>query len=178
VYVGLGSNQDRAVNLGFAIAALQATFGDCALSSIYETTAMSSVKQHADQPVRPINNVPSYYNLVVCFESDQALSTVHSQLKQIETQRHPRRADHCPLDLDLLLFGDHIQHDDQFDLPRRDITVYAYVAQPLAELAPDQLHPESGQTFAWHATQALFATQSIKKLSITLDSTHESTRGI
>lgn len=45
------------------------------------------------------------------------------------------------LDLDLLLFGDAIIEEDDLQLPRSDIENYLFVLQPLADIAPDLVHP-------------------------------------
>ena len=34
------------------------------------------------------------------------------------------------------------------DIPRGEITLYAFVLAPLAEIAPDLRHPESGRAYA------------------------------
>jgi len=50
------------------------------------------------------------------------------------------------------LFDDLILRDDDINVPRKDITEYAFVLRPLAEIAGDQRHPESGVRFRdlWH----------------------------
>jgi 2-amino-4-hydroxy-6-hydroxymethyldihydropteridine diphosphokinase len=48
------------------------------------------------------------------------------------------------LDMDLLLFGDLV--DEYAKVPRPDILTCAYVLQPLADLAPNLVHPTRAQT--------------------------------
>jgi 2-amino-4-hydroxy-6-hydroxymethyldihydropteridine diphosphokinase len=45
------------------------------------------------------------------------------------------------LDLDLLLYGDLIVKDGKLQIPREDIERYAFVLEPLAEIAPTLKHP-------------------------------------
>jgi 2-amino-4-hydroxy-6-hydroxymethyldihydropteridine diphosphokinase len=62
-------------------------------------------------------------------------------------RRQPRFSSR-PVDLDLLMYGDTVQHDDVIDVPRPEILEQAFVLLPLAELAPELKHPENGESFA------------------------------
>ena len=52
------------------------------------------------------------------------------------------------LDLDLLLYGDVVMNEPGLVLPRPDLLRYAFMLGPLAALAGDRRHPQSGDTFA------------------------------
>ena len=52
------------------------------------------------------------------------------------------------LDIDLLLYGEQVI--DEWRVPRDDILKYAFVLRPLAEMAPDLVHPATGKTMAEH----------------------------
>ena len=45
------------------------------------------------------------------------------------------------IDLDLILYGDLILKDSELELPSPDIQDYMFVLEPMAEIAPDLLHP-------------------------------------
>ena len=51
-----------------------------------------------------------------------------------------------PMDLDILLYGDRICSEPGLVLPRPDLVRRAYMLGPMAELAPDLVHPTSGAT--------------------------------
>ena len=53
-----------------------------------------------------------------------------------------------PIDIDISLFGELVLVDKECDLvlPAPDILVHAHVALPLAELSPQAIHPETGDT--------------------------------
>lgn len=161
IYVGLGSNLRAEQNLTLAISALIRAFGSIETSSVYTTAAMPNSAQREDHHSEP---AADYLNMVARFQSDENLEKLKATLRAIEARAGERVAGHCPLDIDVLLYGDLITHENGFDIPRRDIQDYAYVAIPLAELAPDQRHPESGQPFAWYAAQHEHSDQRVTRL--------------
>ena len=52
------------------------------------------------------------------------------------------------IDIDVLLFGIQDGKDCAIDLPRDEITKHAFVLQPLAELLPDNVHPQTGSSYS------------------------------
>ena len=52
------------------------------------------------------------------------------------------------IDLDIILYGDHIFEEDDFDIPSKDIEDYLFVLEPLAEIAGELLHPVSKIPFS------------------------------
>jgi len=73
-------------------------------------------------------------------------------LAQIEDQhgrvRNGERFAARTLDLDLLLYGDAVITADNYYVPRDEIPRYAFVLWPLAEMAPEGVHPEIGEKYA------------------------------
>ncbi len=143
VFIGIGSNYEREKNITLALTALRDTFGELLLSNVYETVAMDSLARR--------NHANNYYNLAVGLNTKLSPLQTNQCLKAIETSAGIRRNKVCPLDIDLLLYDDLIQHDAELDLPRRDILDYAYVTIPLVEINADQRHPETGKTFKEHS---------------------------
>lgn len=136
VYVSIGSNVERTKNIRAAIRALGAGFAHVTISSVYESEAEGF-------------DGDDFYNLVAAFDTDAPLEEVCDRLTEIETAqgrtRTGPRFGPRTLDIDVLLYGDLVRHDDRFDVPRRDITAYAHVLGPLVELAPDLIHPGTGE---------------------------------
>ena len=146
IFVSIGSNIDRAHNVRRALANLRARFGTVDSSSVYETAAVG------------FNGEP-FYNLVVAFDSDDDPETIRTVLRDMEAAAGRQRDGVArfsarTLDLDLILYGDLVRHDEFIDVPAVDIATRDFVLAPLAELAPDAIHPEQQRTFAemWRAS--------------------------
>lgn len=139
VYVSVGSNIDRENNIRGAVRDLATNYGPLCLSPVYES------KAHGFEG-------GNFYNLVAGFDTAESIEHVKETLSRIESRfgrkRQGNRLSSRTLDLDLLLYDDVVRHDDRINLPHPDIQRYAFVLRPLAEIAPDLRHPETGQTCA------------------------------
>lgn len=135
VYLGIGSNVDREHNVRSALQALDDQFGPLAPSPVYETAAVG------------FDGDP-FLNLVVRFSTQLTIEAVQNALRDVEHThgRDRNSARYAPrtLDVDLLLFGDRIVNSRELTLPRGEITRHAFVLAPLADLAPDLIHPVLG----------------------------------
>lgn len=134
-YISLGSNIDPAGNIRSALAMLSNEFGELRVSTVYRNPAVGFEGD-------------DFYNLVVGIHTALPPEAVDRCLGLIETLHGRKRAaarfSPRTLDLDLLLYGDVV--NDSLRLPRKDITRYAFVLAPLAELAPDLRHPVEDKT--------------------------------
>lgn len=138
VYISIGSNIDSEKNIRRAVRALRDAFGALTLSRVYESASQGFAGDN-------------FYNLVAAFETDESIEAVKAQLAEIEIAngrgRDDRRFSSRTLDLDLLLYDNAVIHLSGFDVPRADIREYAFVLAPLAEIAPNLRHPETGETY-------------------------------
>lgn len=138
-YISIGSNIERDTHIPSSIQALHGHFGKLTLSSIYETASVGFAGS-------------AFYNLVVGFFAESPAKTIAKTLRQIELD-HGRTRD-CQkfsartLDLDLLLYGDAVINDGRLQIPRDEIERYAFVLEPLAEVAPHLQHPISHINYA------------------------------
>lgn len=131
VYVSIGSNIDPEANVRSSLQALEAHFGPLVRSTVYQTTAVGFAGD-------------DFYNLVVGFDTDRDVHDVTEILHAIEHAHGRRRGEKFSsrlLDLDLLLYEDLVLQQPGFHIPRHDITRYAFVLRPLAEIAGDHEHP-------------------------------------
>ena len=139
IYISIGSNIEAEQHLRQAVAELRMHYGELQLSSVYES---ESVGFDGD----------NFLNMVVGLDTDEDVHRVVQTLRQIE-DRHGRvrtgpRFSARTLDLDLLLYNDLVLKENGLELPRGEITHNAFVLWPLAELAPELVHPVRQQTMA------------------------------
>lgn len=138
IFVGIGSNIDRTHNIRDGVQALRQNYGDLLISSVYESIPFGF-------------DGDNFFNLVVGFSSDKAVESVVTDLHQIENTsgRNEKLSKYAArtLDIDLLLFDDLIIEEKGLKLPRADLLKYSFVLCPMAEIAPDRLHPVEKKTY-------------------------------
>jgi 2-amino-4-hydroxy-6-hydroxymethyldihydropteridine diphosphokinase len=136
VYVAAGSNVDPLANLPRALNELRKHYR-MTLSPAYRNQAVGFEGE-------------DFINLVVGFDTNDSISAVISHLHDAEAAcGRPRdAAKWAPrtMDLDLLLYGDHVTSEQNLKLPRPDLLKRPYMLRPMAELAPDYRHPVVGKT--------------------------------
>jgi 2-amino-4-hydroxy-6-hydroxymethyldihydropteridine diphosphokinase len=137
IWVSVGSNMDREANIKAGIHALSERFGELQLSPVYETEAVGFAGN-------------AFLNMVLGFDAELPLKDVRRMLRDIEHAqgriRDGQKFGSRTLDLDILTYGDLV--DESQDIPRAEIMRYAFVLAPLADVAPQQLHPGLGKTYA------------------------------
>jgi len=137
VFVSIGSNINPKKNIKIAKGLLNKLF-DCTFSSLYETVSLGFEGN-------------DFINCVVGFETNLILSELQRDLKQIELKmgrtESQKGMSNRIIDLDIILYGDQVIKEDNFNLPSKDIEDYIFVLEPLAEIAGDIKHPVSKQTF-------------------------------
>jgi 2-amino-4-hydroxy-6-hydroxymethyldihydropteridine diphosphokinase len=94
----------------------------------------------------------NFLNLVVAFETDMPLVSVHSVFEDIE-ENHGRlrggsKFSNRTLDIDILTYGDTVGTVAGVTLPREDITRFAFVLKPLADIRPEARHPKLDVSYA------------------------------
>jgi len=139
--VGLGSNIDPENNLHLGIRELRARYGDLELSAVYRSEALGF-------------DGDDFLNLVARFESNDTPQAICEQIELIHNltgrEREGRKWESRPLDIDLLLYNDLVIDEQPVRIPRDDVLEYSFVLRPMAELAPDLVHPVTGRTMLDH----------------------------
>ncbi len=138
VFVSIGSNIDPKENIEIAKELLSELF-DCTFSSHYETIS-EGFKGN------------DFINCVVRFETSLLPSELRNNLKQIEFRvgrtENQKGMSNRVIDLDLILYGDEVIKEGNFDIPSNDIEEYLFVLEPLVEIAGELLHPVSNIPFS------------------------------
>lgn len=141
VWISIGSNIDREPNVRSALDALRRHFGSLVVSPIYEAEAVG----FSGEP---------FYNLVAGIETVSPPRDLHALMREIEAQHgravDTRRSGSRTLDLDVLTYGAEVTDEGGKHLPRDEILHYAFVLAPLADVAADEVHPETGRSYRDH----------------------------
>jgi len=139
VYLGLGSNIDARQNIVGGIGCLREAFHRVDLSPVYQTPSFGFEGE-------------DFINLVARIEAETGPLELKGFLQALE-DRHgrdrqaPKFSDRT-LDIDILLYDDLYLASPALSIPRGEILTAAHVLKPLADLAPDLVHPVCRQTIA------------------------------
>ena len=137
-YILAGSNiGDRKANLEFALKSLAAGAVVKKVSSYFET-----------EPVGYLNQ-PWFLNIAVEVETDLAPLELLNFCKGIEKSGGRIRSfPNAPrtLDLDILLYGDLVINGAGLTSPHPRMAERRFVLEPLAQIAPDVIHPVLGKS--------------------------------
>src|SRR6516162_7169087 len=132
-YLSLGSNVgDRKKNLSTAIDRLGAVGRVESISSFYET-----------EPVE-VTDQPWFLNCAVALETSATPEHLMKDLLAIEQEMGRKRIQEKgprTIDIDILLFGDQVMNGPDLTIPHPAMHQRRFVLEPLAEIAPEAMHP-------------------------------------
>ena len=138
VYFGLGSNLgDRENYLQKAVGALDRVIGVEALSSIYETEPWG------------VKGQPEFLNMVAGCRTDRPLDgllyialEIENELGRVRDNRWQPRS----IDIDIILADGEIVQTPELTVPHYLLAQRKFALLPLAEIAPEKVHPSLGKT--------------------------------
>jgi len=139
VFVAAGSNVAPHEHMALATREITRAFPDARFSPWYQNPAAGF--EGSD-----------FINLVAAFDTELSVDELLVILRAIEAlcgrpRGAPRWAPRT-MDLDVLLYGDLVCRRPDLTLPRPDLLTRAYMLGPLADLAPQLVHPGAGVTIA------------------------------
>jgi 2-amino-4-hydroxy-6-hydroxymethyldihydropteridine diphosphokinase len=146
VLITLGSNINREQNVDEALMRLeqQPDLQILAVSPIYVTQAVGADGKVVAQP--------TFSNAAICVETELDPFTLRGKLRALEaTMGRVRTADKFaprPIDLDIAFYGDRVLEVAGKVIPDPDVLRFAHVAVPLADVAGEWIHPQTGETLA------------------------------
>jgi len=154
VFLDIGSNIDREVNIQSCVDQLCADFEGILFSKAYESEAFG------------FEGDP-FINLSAKLETDLSFESLNTYLKTLEN-KHARKRDNDKfidrtLDIDILLYDDLILQPEK-DLPRKEVLKFPFVLFPLAEIAGDVIHPIEKITIGEIAKNATLNKNSITEV--------------
>jgi 2-amino-4-hydroxy-6-hydroxymethyldihydropteridine diphosphokinase len=144
VYVAGGSNIAAERNIASAARALRRDFPGARFSSCYANAAVGFAGD-------------DFINFVVELPTALTLDEVIARLQRIESDcGRPRNAPRWAarsMDLDVLLYDDLVLQSAQMTLPRPDLLKRPYMLGPLAQIAPQIVHPVAKRSIGelWQA---------------------------
>lgn len=137
VYLSLGSNRgDRRQNLDAALRALKQRCGRVLQCSSYVETAPWGYQ-----------SANKYLNAALCLETSLSPHQLLEATRQIECDlgRTEKTINHNytdrPIDIDILLYGNQIIREPDLQIPHPLLHKRLFVLEPLAEIAPNLIHP-------------------------------------
>jgi 2-amino-4-hydroxy-6-hydroxymethyldihydropteridine diphosphokinase len=138
VYLGLGSNLGaREEALAKAVDGLAEVMEITAVSPIYETAAWGVVDQ------------PDFLNMCAAGKTKLAPFELLDYVKALEVRIGRRPTHHWGprvIDIDILIYEDLVVRSPTLDVPHVGVPERATVLIPLADIAPDLIHPLTGRS--------------------------------
>ena len=141
-YFGFGANLgERKKNLAQAVNALNSRPDLAVLrtSGIYETEPWGLTDQ------------PKFLNMVAEIATSISPTELLERVKKLEKdmgREDGPRLGPRQIDIDILLLEDRVVDEPELIIPHASLHLRAFVLVPLAELAPDSVHPVLGVTIA------------------------------
>jgi len=163
VYLGLGSNLgDRAAHLHAGLAGLRRRGLRLLMRSSFYLTEpdlrSSTDAAPGDAPDGELPAHPWYLNCVAAFAEAPVPRRLLQLCLEVESDEGRTRAEPKTgsnggaqprtLDVDILLVGDRVIDEPGLQVPHPRMAQRRFVLQPLAEIAPDLVHPLTGESIA------------------------------
>jgi 2-amino-4-hydroxy-6-hydroxymethyldihydropteridine diphosphokinase len=140
IYLCIGGNLgEREVNLEEAIDFIDFNFGDVvAVSSIYESEPWG------------MTDVPNFLNQVVHLHSELTDKELLVEIADLEEffgrERSSQGYVSREMDIDVLLIDEEVISTETLQVPHPRMCERRFVLEPLAEIAPEFIHPELKQS--------------------------------
>ena len=136
-YIGIGSNQSQPI--------AQAKQAIAALNKIKGTTVLACSSLYSSVPMGP-QDQPDYVNAVAKLKTSLTAYELLAALQEIEQNqgrvRKENRWGPRTLDLDIILYSDHVINSEHLTIPHYGMKEREFVLYPLYEIAPQLQLPD------------------------------------
>jgi 2-amino-4-hydroxy-6-hydroxymethyldihydropteridine diphosphokinase len=138
-YLSLGSNIEPEENMVAAVKLLAELTYLVAVSPVWETKPIGLTSQ------------PNFLNAAAIVKTNLGVerfieNVAHNIERRTGRLRQPNKNVPRTIDIDLILFNRQVLQLEPHHIPSPDLLNRAFVAIPLASIAPDVYHPVTGQT--------------------------------
>ena len=141
VFFGVGSNIKPEENIVLAVREIKDIFDDVIVSPVYKNKSVGFEGN-------------DFLNLVISCSTKMSVYDIGDFIEQVHNLSGRKKKSNKylsrTLDIDLLMFGDHIIQDSKIHIPRDDILKYSFVLKPLVDIAPESIHPITKSSFSEH----------------------------
>ena len=139
VFFGVGSNIKPEENIVLAVREIKDIFDDVIVSPVYKNKSVGFEGN-------------DFLNLVISCSTKMSVYDIGDFIEQVHNlsgrEKKSNKYLSRTLDIDLLMFGDHIIQDSKIHIPRDDILKYSFVLKPLVDIAPESIHPITKTSFS------------------------------
>ena len=146
-FLSLGSNLEPESNLPRAALGLRSLGRVLAVSSVYRNPAVGPTPG------------PDFLNAAVLLETAFSPHVLRTELRSLEARlgrlRTPDKYAPRLIDIDLVLYGDRVIRDAEWELPDPEVSSLPHLVIPLAELDPNHEHPITGERLSSIAARIL-----------------------
>ena len=135
-FIGVGSNIQPERNIIEALVRLSKQVDITGISFFYKTTPLLRKNQN--------DYLNGVWQISTSIPPKELKFSVLKKIEQ-ELNRNRQSDKYAPrtIDLDILLFGDMVIHEDNLTIPDPDIYKRSFIAFPLSELNPDLIMPDT-----------------------------------
>ncbi len=160
----IGSNSLAEVTLPAAEQAL------CASDTLRVLAVSAVIRTHAVMASGAFDeSAPPYHNAAILIETALRPLELRTVLRAIEYSLGRRRIGNTsaavPIDLDLAVYDDLVLTEGPLILPHPAIERYAFAAVPVAQVAPDWVHPTLGRTYSEIAAEMVAPIHTSRRVS-------------
>lgn len=143
VFIGIGSNTgDRLQHISDAVRTLGAVDG----VRVVQMALIAETEPVGGPPQGPYLNTVA--EIETALSPRQLLTVLQDIERRLGRQRTAQRWAPRPIDLDILLYDDRVSQEADLIIPHPRMHERRFVLEPLAQLAPNLVHPVLKRTIA------------------------------